>query len=213
VSTLVERDGCFPRSLGVLARRYALGRLSLDHVRTEFRAQMARFRGAGLTPTHVDTHKHVHCLPGVLAALADVAAEGGVCRARLPYEESLERPGDPKGSLPRPSLKARLKRQIVGYLCRHGRAALAGRGLRTTDHFVGIEYMDALDTDRLRYVLSSLREGVTEVMCHPGYADAPARQYSRTPPHREIELAALTDPTTRADLESRGIQLVCYADI
>jgi len=129
VPTLIERDGCFPRSLLVLARRYALGRLCVDQVRMELRAQMARFRGAGLTPTHVDTHKHVHCLPGILAAVADVAAECGVHRARLPYEERLGHSGGMGRAQPRPALKARLKSRIVGYFCRHGRAALAHRGV------------------------------------------------------------------------------------
>ena len=50
-------------------------------VETEFRAQIGKLRQAGLRPTHLDTHKHVHCLPGVLAAMLaalgcdDVAAQ------------------------------------------------------------------------------------------------------------------------------------------
>ena len=80
VPSLVERNGLFPRSLAVLVRRYFLGGLQLDQVRTEFRAQIERFKRAGLTPTHVDTHKHVHCLPGVLDALADVAKELSIQR-------------------------------------------------------------------------------------------------------------------------------------
>ena len=214
VPSLVERDGLFPRSLAVLARRYFLGTLRIDDVRTEFRAQVDRFRRAGLTPTHVDTHKHVHCLPGVLEALTQVAGELGFRRVRFPYEEGIESSGA-TGNLSSPprSVKARLKRHVVRYLCRNGRTALERRRLQTTDHFVGIDYMDCLDADTLRFILANLRDGVTELMCHPGYDDDRAREYASTPPHRETELAALKDPTVRDYLEARGVQLIDYTGI
>ena len=213
VPSLVEPDGLFPRSLAVLARRYFLGSLRIDHVRAEFRAQVERFRRAGLTPTHVDTHKHVHCLPGILDALTQVAGELGIRCVRLPYEDNVPPPHTTEDRLPPRSPTTRLKRQLVRYLCRNGRTALERRRLRTTDHFVGIEYMDRLDTNTLRFLLANLREGVTELMCHPGYDDDLAKEYSRTPPHRETELAALKDRTVREFLNARGIRLLSYNDI
>jgi hopanoid biosynthesis associated protein HpnK len=211
VPTLVERDGWFPRSLTVLARRYYLGTLDLDDVRTEFRAQVERFRRAGLRPTHVDTHKHVHCLPGVLRALADVATEQGIRCVRLPREED-PAPGA-IASVASPSVRARAKARLVAFLIRGGRRLLAERGLKTTDHFAGIASMDRLDAPALCAILSGLREGVTEVMCHPGYDDDLAREYSNTPPHRDLELAALRDPAVRACLAARGIERISYNDI
>jgi hopanoid biosynthesis associated protein HpnK len=211
VSSLVEPDGRFPRSLTVLARRYFLGALDMDHVRAEFRAQVVRFQHAGLTPTHVDTHKHVHCLPGILRALVDVAGEVGIGRIRVPYERSITAAGE-EGRPPR-SLKASLKRGLVGYLSRNGRTVIQRRGLRSTDHFVGIEYQDHLDERTLRFIVSNLTDGTTELMCHPGYDDDFAREYSRTPPHRETELAALQADGVRECLQTRGIQLISYNDI
>ena len=214
VPSLVERNGLFPRSLTVLARRYFSGRLRGEDVRREFRAQIDRFRRAGLTPTHVDTHKHVHCLPGVLDALTEVAGELGIRRVRLPFEDGIERRNRTEiFPAPRRSLKARLKSRVVGYLCRNGRSTLAQRGLQTTDHFVGIGDMDGLDADTLRFILGNLREGITELMCHPGYDDEFAREYSGAPPHRETELAALKDVTVREYLEARGVELIDYNDL
>jgi len=74
VPSLVAADGCFPAGVTTLARRYLLRRLSLAEVRLEFSRQIGRFREAGLQPTHVDTHKHVHALPGVLEALIAAAS-------------------------------------------------------------------------------------------------------------------------------------------
>jgi hopanoid biosynthesis associated protein HpnK len=214
VPSLVEGDGRFPRSLTVLARRYFLGALEMDHVRTEFRAQIARFQDAGLTPTHVDTHKHVHCLPGVLHALVDVAGEFGIGRLRLPHERSIATNGAAGQPGPPPrTLTASIKSHLVGYLSRNGRRVIQGRGFRSTDHFVGIEYQDHLDERTLQFIVSNLNEGSTELMCHPGYDDDLAREYSRTPPHRETELAALQAGGVRECLQARGIQLISYHDI
>jgi hopanoid biosynthesis associated protein HpnK len=213
VPSLIDRDGQFPRSLSVLARRYWLGALNLDHVRAEFRAQVERFRAAGLEPTHVDTHKHVHCLPGVLDALAHVVSEQQIQRVRFPYEDGLATPTTDGAPANTTSMKSRLKSRLVAFLVRNGRPKLEGQGLRTTDHFVGIEQQDRLDGGTLQFILSHLRDGVTELMCHPGYDDDLAREYSKTPPNRQRELAALQDPAVRACLTTRGIQRISYNDI
>jgi hopanoid biosynthesis associated protein HpnK len=209
VPSLVESNGHFPRSLGVLARRYFLRTLNLDDVRREFLAQIERFRQAGLNPSHVDTHKHVHCLPGVLDTLTHVVDETGIRRLRFPHEDGLQN----AGGVPVGSWKARARARSVSLLLRNGREALARRGLRTTDHFTGIEHQDRLDGEVLRFILSHLKDGVTELMCHPGYDDAPAREYSRTPPHRDQELAALQDPAVRDCLIAQRIQRVSYNDL
>jgi hopanoid biosynthesis associated protein HpnK len=214
VPSLVEHDGRFPLSLTVLAQRYFLGVLQLEQVRTEFGAQIERFRGAGLTPTHVDTHKHVHCLPGVLDALAQAAADQGIPCVRFPYEGGIEASDAASAdSAPPRSLQAIVKSRIVAYFCRNGRSTLERHGLRTTDHFAGIEYMDHLDGAAVRFILGNLREGVTELMCHPGYDDDLAREYSTTPPPRETELAALKDATLRELLTTRGVELTSYRDL
>ena len=105
VPSLVERDGSFPRSLGVLARRYFMGRISEEEVKVELRSQVQKFLDAGLTPTHVDTHKHVHSLPGVLRAVTEVAREFGIERVRLPIEDVA---GDS-----RPSWKIAAQRNLI----------------------------------------------------------------------------------------------------
>jgi hopanoid biosynthesis associated protein HpnK len=213
VPSLVERDGTFPRSLTVLVRRYVLGTLNLEHVRTEFRAQIERFRRTGLTPSHVDSHKHVHCLPGVLSALADVSSEQGIRRARFPYEDGLAPSIGTVDVAPAGSTKSRMKSAVVRFLSRGGRKTLDRRGIRTTDHFVGIQYMDRLDADTMRFILSNLRDGSTELMCHPGYDDGLARRYSGVPPHRDAELAALQNAAVKECLTARGIRRISYNDI
>ena len=205
VPSLVERDGSFPRSLGILARRYFMGRIAEEEVKIELRGQVTRFLDAGLTPTHVDTHKHVHSLPGVMRAVTAVAREFGIERVRLPIEGGA---GDS-----RPSWKITAQRSLVRFLCRDSRAELERAGLRTTDHFVGIDYMDRLDATVLGGILNSLAAGVTEVMCHPGYVDEHLSEFARVPPDRERELAGLVDPGVRELVERKGNRLMHYGEL
>lgn len=213
VPTLVDGTGSFPSSVGALAARYLLRRLSLDEVRRELRHQLRRFLDAGLTPTHADTHKHVHCLPGILDAVLDVAREFDIARIRLPVEATLPLGPAPHSTAPRPPLVGAAKRRLIGLLCRGARPRIAAAGLRTTDHFVGIEHQACLNSDLLQRILSNLRDGVTEIMCHPGYVDEPAARYASTPLHREIELAALLDPRVKDCIASQGIRLIHYGEL
>ena len=207
VPSLLDRDGNFPRSLGVLARRYFTGALSLQQVRLEMERQIRKFLDSGCIPTHVDTHKHIHCLPGVLDCVISVAGEFGIDKVRIPVESAIA-PG-----LPRAPWQARAKRDLIRYLCRDGRNRVQAAGMRTTDHFMGIEHMACLNAQTLGLMVDNLEDGVTELMCHPGRSDSAARRYSKTPPHREVELAGLCDPTVRERLVRAGVQLTSYRDL
>ena len=52
-------------SLAALVARALTGRLDPAHVSAECAAQLARLREAGVRVTHIDSHRHVHVLPGV----------------------------------------------------------------------------------------------------------------------------------------------------
>lgn len=204
VPSLVRAGGELPRSLITLARRYFARRLDLAEVRRELRSQIDRVRRAGIEPTHVDTHKHVHCLPGIMDAVVRVAAEAGVPAVRLPVERRLGPSGSAKG---------RAKRLLIGLLARNGRRAVERAGLSTPDRFVGIELQDRLDSRAILGILRALPEGVTELMCHPGIVDDDLGVYSASPPHRDVELTALCDPEVRKTATERGIELVHYGQI
>jgi predicted glycoside hydrolase/deacetylase ChbG (UPF0249 family) len=64
-------------------------------------------------------------------------------------------------------------------------------------------------------LVRSIESGVTEWVCHPGYADEELR--ALIPPAqadwREAELKLLTDPECRELLHAAGIGLVSYAQL
>jgi predicted glycoside hydrolase/deacetylase ChbG (UPF0249 family) len=62
VPSLVNKNGCFKRILEFKEQRD----LSLDELAREWSAQIEKFLETGLTPTHFDSHHHVHTIPAFL---------------------------------------------------------------------------------------------------------------------------------------------------
>ncbi|MDR0248391.1 MAG: carbohydrate deacetylase [Oscillospiraceae bacterium] len=72
--TLTKGDGSFfePRRFESLARG---GELSLDEAREELEAQLCKMEAAGIKADHLDTHHHIHCLPGMQELFMELAAK------------------------------------------------------------------------------------------------------------------------------------------
>jgi predicted glycoside hydrolase/deacetylase ChbG (UPF0249 family) len=77
---LWPEGGRLPRRLPAFAVRSLS--LSAAQIEAGFARQVEKVMAAGLRPSHLDTHKHVHLLPRVMAALARVAVRFGICWVR-----------------------------------------------------------------------------------------------------------------------------------
>lgn len=215
VGPLADSAGRLPATLAELVRLVTLGQVSERHIAAEFRAQIGKIRTAcrvaGIEPTHCDTHKHTHCHPVVMRALARVMAEMGIRRWRMPYE-SLADVIQMTGS----SRKTGGIRQMAGALVAHvTERTFRGLSRRTNlvhpDRFIGVVATGNLDAGGLAGLLERLPDGVSELMCHPGESDAALRDTgTRLCEQREVELAALVAPGLRDVMAHRGIELIGY---
>ena len=70
-----------------------------------------------------------------------------------------------------------------------------------------LEYVSVPFFEKL--LQEEVREGWTEISCHPGYVPAGEAVYSS---ERELEIRTLTDPRVRDAMSALGIQLVSYRD-
>ena len=75
-------------SLKIFARDALLGRLDEADIEREASAQVTRLLDAGITPTHLDTHKHTHMYPAVLRPLLRVAERFAIPAIRNPFEQA-----------------------------------------------------------------------------------------------------------------------------
>lgn len=206
VPTLADsRSGTF-YSLGELARRAIIGRVSASDVRRECDAQLASLAAEGISITHLDSHRHTHALPGVLPAVLASARAAGVRVVRRPLDQ------------PTTSDRAASAKMLV----LHGAWAAAVRGIGEDDrallerspHFRGIALQGTPDVERrLLALLDRLPAGATEIMMHPGYDDAMLAEQDPYRKEREREVAALCSAAVRERITRGDIRLVRFDEL
>jgi predicted glycoside hydrolase/deacetylase ChbG (UPF0249 family) len=81
------------------------------------------------------------------------------------------------------------------------------------DFFLTTFYAEGVTFARLASLLFDVPYGSTELMCHPGHADALLLEGSSYAKEREAELALLCDPGVRELIEKNGIELIGFGDL
>ena len=189
----------FPLTIPELVRAVALRRIDIYEKLSQ---QVRRIVDAGLSPTHLDTHKHTHLLPPVLDAVARISEEFRIPWVRRPFDFPLQ----PGGV----GWKNKLMRLMSGRF----RNVLARHHCRSTDWFAGFRLTGAYRSGDLVELIRALPEGVTEFMCHPGRCGDDLRAArTRLKESREEELRALTAPEVRVALAEAGVILTTYRDL
>ncbi|WP_273185594.1 carbohydrate deacetylase [Hyphomonas adhaerens] len=204
VPSLVDETGHFHKHITVFAKRYFRGLIDLDEVRLELDAQIARIKEAGLAISHLDSHQHVHMLPGILSVAQDLGRKHGIAPMRLPRETVSPYMLTSPGGLPRVA-----QQLVLNHFCNRARKGFGP----TTDRFAGFHYGGKLDTAALLTVVSNLPEtGTCELMCHPG-EDDPASDKLHWGYAWANELSALKDASVAAKIEAKGIRLISFRDL
>ena len=216
VTSLLDDDGQFADGPESLLWKRARRGLILDEVEEEWDAQIQKVRDAGIRPTHLDGHKHVHMLPGLFEIALELAKKHGIEAIRVSLEESSLRTALASGSQHRTGvvLKQGVQARGLKLLARGARKQASRIGIATADHFCGIAQTGELTLEGVEQLLKSLPEGTTELICHPGYADETLQKTpTRLQASRQRELEILTDTRIRNLVASQGIRLIDYGFI
>jgi hopanoid biosynthesis associated protein HpnK len=212
VSSLMGGTGLlrFGDGIGKFCLRALAGRLDSNQIEAEVTAQIRKLQAAGITVSHLDTHKHTHMLPQVFRPLLRAARVCGVRAVRNPFDLvrislAARRPG-----LWRRYGEVKLLRNLVGKFQKAARDA----GVIAPDGTLGIAVTGVLDERLFRLIIDKLPEGTWEFVCHPGYNDAELDGVrTRLRESREQELWVLKSPETRDLLAHSGIELISYRDL
>jgi predicted glycoside hydrolase/deacetylase ChbG (UPF0249 family) len=216
VPTLVDASGRFH---GVAAMSRKLWRWSAadNEIEAEFRAQIQWMKEHGVTPTHADSHQHVHIYPAAIGPfIRSLAAEGIRC-TRAPRSVAWPRSrafgadsigGPHEGSLGR-RIAVRLYR---GFL-----QAVTFRRFDMPDSRVSFVSRDRHDLavlgERWKSTFENLPQGTFELACHPALFE---RGFSESDPIRvlrEEELHWLTNREWRDVVDRSSIRLISYRDL
>ena len=187
--------------LPILLTRASLGRINASDVERECAAQLDRMGEVGISPTHLDSHRHVHVHSALWPAVLAAATSRGVSNVRVPLEPLWVNARD---------WKATLKKTGLFMFSR----TLRGRAEHNvTDHFFGLSLQGGRSfAARLFELIPKLPEGTTELMTHPGYADAGLSEYDGYTWQREEELRVLCSRELRELLHRQDIELTSFGN-
>jgi chitin disaccharide deacetylase len=203
---LVRANGEFHnwREFGL---RVATGRVPVTEIEREFSAQVEKILAAGVRPSHLDTHQHIHLHPKVAAVVGRVGRQYGIGWVRRLSENYTP-----------PLREGAWRRRVVAAASNLFALSLQRQmdrhGLRTPDAFTGFVLTGRLSASALRSTLARLPDGITELMCHPGYCD---RELSDAPTvlkqQREDEFRTVTDASWGDWLREHGILLTNFRNV
>jgi hopanoid biosynthesis associated protein HpnK len=214
VNTLLDRSNSsgphFREGITRFGALALLGRLSESEIEAEATAQIRKLQAAGITVTHLDSHKHTHMFPRVLRPLLRAAASCGVSAIRNPFERM-------QGSQlsASPSLWKRwVEVGVLRGLAKEFREAVQRAEIATPDGTLAIVATGSLNERLLRLMVENLPEGTWELVCHPGHNDADLRKVrTRLRESREQELRILTSSFARDLLATNGIEMISFREL
>lgn len=205
IPSLVTEEGIFHADYVKFLKRYLSGKISLAEVRSELAAQLEKIFRAGLTPTHVDSHQHLHHVPGIVEIVLDLAAASGIKAMRVANTKIFDGELDSVGKF--------VGRLGLGSLAKFAAHAAHKKNFATPEHFAGIVAGESVSENFMLKLIENLRDGTTEVMLHPGTDNKILQDFCEWDHDFEEELTAVTSPRVLNLLAEKNISAINFADL
>jgi len=207
IPSLVDAQGCFYSSYPHFLAQYLKGGIRLPEVERELTAQIEKVLLAGVNPTHLDSHQHLHVVPGIAGLVLALARRFSIRAIRIPAEPLLF-----FGGLS-PSVGRLVGRTGLTLLAEALRARAVKAGIAVTAHFYGMLAGGRMNAETLLSVMHQLPDGVSEIMVHPGVRDEALAQQYPWGYHWDEELHALGAANVQTELQQQQIQLISYREL
>lgn len=207
---LLRPDGLFLGNYTELFGRYLTKAFTVADVEREWSRQIERAIELGISPTHVDSEKHIHAWPGLFEAACRVAARHGIHWVRRPVERLPLTRWD----------KGALRCRVLNTFGLFHKLQNIPTGVACPDCVFGIADQGAdLLPERLGAYMKRVRPGVLELVCHPGaplHGDGPLPEdYGpmRISSQWQAERDALAAPGWGRTLREAGARLAHYGQL
>jgi chitin disaccharide deacetylase len=203
----ILRDGQFIDSYRNLFMNIYRGRIKREDLEYEIECQIAKIEKNGLRINHINGHQHILMLPSLLKTIFSLMKKHEIPFLRVPAE-----------IIKVSSLRSHKGWAflVLGVLSKYAkfRLNLAGSTLRTSTCFHGLAFSERMSLKDLMGVLKSVKPGITEIQCHPGYWDKdflPA--YCQGPFMRDQELEVLKSIEVINGIAEKNIRLTGYGKL
>ena len=152
---------------GDFVKRLFTGRIVLGEVYAECAAQIKLLQSRGIKLSHVDSHQHLHVLPGIINVFVSLMKSNGIYKMRMPAEP-INFFGEYKAPLMR-----RIGRDVLTLFTSRARHKVLQNNIIMPEHFFGMLCGGHMDENNLLNILRHIAdkvEGTSEIMLHPGNA-------------------------------------------
>ena len=203
IPTLVTAQGFFHADYVTFLKKYLRGKISLAEVRSELAAQFEKFSRTGLKLSHVDSHQHLHHVPGIIEIVLELAAAFGVNSMRIAGAKIFDGELNSVGKF--------IGRLGLGSLAKFAAHCAHKKNFVTPEHFAGIVAGESVDENFLLKLIENLQDGTTEIMLHPGTDNKILRDFCQWNHDFELELAAVTSKRVLNLLDKKNIAAINFA--
>ncbi len=207
VSTLVNKDGVFFDNYTQFAVRLYSGMISKKQIRDELSAQINKAILEKINITHLDSHQHVHVLPGMQDLVVELAKRYDIKAIRVPGE-AYDFTGGFECSAGR-----KIGKNALTFFSNKLKEKATAAELAFPEHFFGMIAGGNLNKDLVSNILIALPEGTSEIMTHPGLNNEYLRTKFSWGYHWEEELAAFLCKKNRDLIDEEDIMMINYAHL
>lgn len=144
--------------------KYIFGLINKKKIEAEFCAQIQKILHVGIKPVFINSHQHLHLLPGIMDIVIKIAKENNIEYIRLVNELIRD-----EGKIFR-----KLQLLFLNFLSSLAKKKLEKHGLKYNDFFVGFinaGNLDKKDLQKAQELKNKHPDEIIELGCHPGFED------------------------------------------
>ena len=207
VNSLLTADGVFAEDYTVFAKKWYTGSIKKNELVKELETQIEKVLAAGIKPTHIDSHQHMHVLPGIAGIVVRLCEKYGIKKIRMPGENIFWSGGFKAG------IGRKIGRDGLSFCAMLAKGKAQSAGLVYPQHFFGMLAGGNLNAELVKNILLNLPEGTSEIMTHPGLDNAELVKHFTWGYHWQDELGAFLSAENKEIVREHGIKLINFGGL
>ena len=207
VNSLLTADGVFAEDYTVFAKKWYTGSIKKNELIKELETQIEKVLAAGIKPTHIDSHQHMHVLPGIAGIVVRLCKKYGIKKIRIPGENIFWSGGFEAG------MGRKIGRDGLSFCAMLAKGKAQSAGLVYPQHFFGMLAGGNLNAELVKNILLNLPEGTSEIMTHPGLDSAELAKHFTWGYHWQDELGAFLSAENKEIVREHGIKLINFGGL
>jgi len=204
IPTLIAKNGRFHAHHSDFFLRYFLGNIRKGEILDELRNQLDMVKNCGVKINYLSSHEHIHMMRPILEIFIGLAKEYGIQSIRCVKKEHYPH---------RWGARSIYRSVIISSICRGAEETLKSEGMTCPDNFLGFIDSGNINEDNLIIMIKSLKDGVTELVAHPGFLGSEVLERYNFHINCERELYALTSPRVKKAINDNRVTLVNHSGL